>query len=109
MPGKRPPHSLLVRLQLLERRLRNRPEHHVMVGQVNPEPVEAVRDRRAGRTACRVVGSEHEVMKADHSFAPSLAQPNVSDRGSRDKPVRLPCRIRWRSSMRLITFYRRIV
>ena len=33
-----------------------------MVGQVNPEPVEAVRDCRAGRTACRVVGSEHEVI-----------------------------------------------
>ena len=33
-----------------------------MVGQVNPEPVEAVRDCRAGRTACRVVGSEHQVI-----------------------------------------------
>jgi hypothetical protein len=33
-----------------------------MVGQVNHEPVEAVRDRRACWTARRVVGPEHEVV-----------------------------------------------
>ena len=31
-PGKRPAHPPLVRLQLLERRPRDSPEHHVMVG-----------------------------------------------------------------------------
>ena len=61
-PGERPPHPPLVLLQLLERRPRDSPEHHVMIGQVNYEPVEAVRDRRAGRTARRVVGPEHEVV-----------------------------------------------
>jgi hypothetical protein len=61
-PGKRPPHPPLVRLQLCERRPRDSPEHHIMVGQVNYEPVEAVRDRRAGRTPRRVVGPEHEVV-----------------------------------------------
>ena len=61
-PGKRPPHPPLVGPELLERRIRDRPEHHVVVGQVNYEPVEAVRDRRARRTTCRVVGPEHKVI-----------------------------------------------
>ena len=43
-----------------------------MVGQVNPEPVEAVCDCRAGRTACRVVGSEHEVI--DEGAASALGR-----------------------------------
>src|SRR5882672_2905272 len=33
-----------------------------MVGQVHDDPVEAVRDRRAGRAAGGVVGPEHEVV-----------------------------------------------
>jgi hypothetical protein len=33
-----------------------------MIGQVHGKPVEAVRNRRAGRTPCRVVGAEHEVV-----------------------------------------------
>src|ERR1700686_2047405 len=33
-----------------------------MVGQVRREPVEPIRDRRAGRTPRRVVGPEHEVV-----------------------------------------------
>ena len=33
-----------------------------MVGQVHDDPVEAVRDRRAGRAAGSVVGPEHEVV-----------------------------------------------
>src|SRR5947208_10294523 len=41
---------------------RERPEHHVMVGQVNREPVEPVRNRRAGRTPCFVVGPGHEMI-----------------------------------------------
>src|SRR5262249_13739825 len=61
-PGKRPPHPPLVRLQLRERRPRRRPEHYVVVGQMLGEPVEAVRDRRAGRAAGGVVGPEHEVV-----------------------------------------------
>ena len=61
-PGEAPAHPPLVRLQLRERRPRHRPEHDVMVGQVDDEAVEAVRDRRAGRTPCRVVGAEHEVV-----------------------------------------------
>src|SRR5262249_3860315 len=61
-PGKRPLHSPFVRLQLRERRSRDRPEHYVVVGQMRHEPVEAVRDRRAGRTARLVVEPEHEVI-----------------------------------------------
>src|SRR6266850_3109241 len=33
-----------------------------MIGEVNSEPVEAIRDHRAGRTASRVVGPEHEMV-----------------------------------------------
>src|SRR5205823_9274288 len=33
-----------------------------MVGQVNCNPVEAVRDRRAGRTPRRVLGPKHEMI-----------------------------------------------
>ena len=61
-PGKRPAHPPLVRLQLRKRRARHRPEHHVMVGQVNNDALEPVRDSRAGRTPRRVVGPKHEVV-----------------------------------------------
>jgi hypothetical protein len=61
-PGKRPVHPPLVCLQLRKRRARHRPEHHVMVGQVNNDALEPVRDSRAGRTPRRVVGPEHEVV-----------------------------------------------
>src|SRR5882724_3023671 len=61
-PGKRPRQPPLIRLQLRQRRPRHRPEHHVMVGQVNSEAVESVRDRRARRTPRHVVGPEHEVV-----------------------------------------------
>src|SRR6266536_6483574 len=47
--GKSPAHSPFEFLQLRERRPRNRPEHHIMVGQMNCNPVEAVRDRGARR------------------------------------------------------------
>src|SRR5690349_17821602 len=36
-----------------------------MVGKVYRKPVEPVRDRRAGRTPPRVVGSEHEVVNEE--------------------------------------------
>ena len=36
-----------------------------MVGQVHDEPVEAARDRRAGWTAGRAVGPEHEVINGE--------------------------------------------
>src|SRR5262245_14239503 len=61
-PRKRPPHSPLVRLQLLERCARHCPEHHVMIGQVHYGAVETVRDRRARGAPCRVVWAEHEVV-----------------------------------------------
>jgi hypothetical protein len=61
-PGKGPAHPPFVRLQFLERRPRHRPEHHVVVGQVNRKSVEAVRDHGAGGTARRVVGPEHEMV-----------------------------------------------
>ncbi len=61
-PGKRPPHPLLVRLQLGERRPRHRRERDVVVRQMDDEAVEPVRDRRAGRTPRLVVGPEHEVV-----------------------------------------------
>src|SRR2546425_4939101 len=61
-PGKRPAHPPLVRLQLRERRPRHRRKRDVVVGQVDDEAVEPVRDRRAGWTPRRVVGPEHEVV-----------------------------------------------
>src|ERR1700745_302395 len=39
-----------------------RRKRDVVIGQGNDEAVEAVRDRRAGRTPRRVVGPEHEVV-----------------------------------------------
>src|SRR5436190_8504414 len=38
------------------------PEHHVMIGQVSSDPVETVRDRRAGRTARGIIGAKHEMI-----------------------------------------------
>src|SRR5919197_417250 len=61
-PGERPPHPPLVRPQLRERRPRHRRKRDVVVGQVDDEAVEPIRDRRAGRTPRRVVGPEHEVV-----------------------------------------------
>ena len=61
-----------MRLPLLERSPRPRPEHHVLVGQVGREAVEAVRDRRAGGTARGEVGPEYEVI--DDQLRASLEQ-----------------------------------
>src|SRR5258708_2393667 len=61
-PREAPAHPLLVRLQLRERSPRHRAERDVVIGEVDDGAVEAVRDRRAGRTACRVLGPEHEVV-----------------------------------------------
>src|SRR5437016_14011567 len=41
-----------------------------MVGQMHDDPVEAVRDRRAGRAAGGVVGPEHEVVDEQLRTAP---------------------------------------
>src|SRR5262249_30048220 len=41
---------------------RHRAERDVVIREVDDGAVEAVRDRRAGRTPCRVVGPEHEVI-----------------------------------------------
>ena len=46
-PREVPAHPPLVRLQLGEGRARNGPQHHVVIGKVDPEAVEAVGDRRA--------------------------------------------------------------
>ena len=61
-PGEAPAHPPLVRLQLRERSPRHRAERDVVIREVDDEAVEAVRDRRAGRTPCRVLGPEHEVV-----------------------------------------------
>ncbi len=61
-PGKRPAHPSLIRLQLRERRARHRPEHHVVVRQMEGDAVEPVRDGRAGRTPRLVVWPEHEMV-----------------------------------------------
>src|SRR5437763_1527550 len=61
-PGERPAHSSLELLQLRQRRSRNRPEHHVVIGQMGCDAIEAVRDRGAGRTSRRVIGPEHEMI-----------------------------------------------
>src|ERR1700730_9628583 len=61
-PGEAPAHPLLVRPQLRERRPRHRRKRDVVVGQVDDQAVEPVRNRRAGRASRRVVGPEHEVV-----------------------------------------------
>src|SRR2546426_11046785 len=68
--NRRPPRSTLFPytplfrslLQLRERRPRHRRKRAVVVRQVDDEAAEPVRDRRAVRTPCRVVGPEHEVI-----------------------------------------------
>src|SRR6266852_4000582 len=61
-PGEAPAHAPLVRLQFRERSPRHRAERDVVIGEVDDGAVEAVRDRRAVRTPCRVLGPEHEVI-----------------------------------------------
>ncbi len=61
-PGKRPPHSPLVCLQLGQWRPRHRRQRDVVVGQVHDRAVEPVHDCRARRTTGLVVGPEHEVV-----------------------------------------------
>src|ERR1700756_471510 len=48
-PRKRPAHAPFVRMQLRKRPTRYCPEHHVLIGQMNLDAIEPVRDRRAGR------------------------------------------------------------
>src|SRR5229473_3555222 len=61
-PGEAPAHPPLVRLQFRQRSPRHRAERDVVIREVHDGAVEAVRDRRAGRTPCRVLGPEHEVI-----------------------------------------------
>ena len=77
-PWKSPAHPPLVGLQLRKRRPRDRAERHVMLGQVNRKPVEAVGDHRARGAARRVVGPEHEVI--DEQLRAPLEQ--VGQRGA---------------------------
>ena len=110
-PGEAEAHPPLERLQLRERRARDRPEHHVVVGQVDDEPVEAVRDRRAGRTPRRVVGPEHEVvdeeLRAPSEEVCSEALPSsVSKRYSLSiRTHGSSCRRRASSSLRRVTSF----
>src|SRR5437667_8753996 len=74
-PRKCPAHSPFVRLQLRERRPRDRPEHHVVVGQMNGDAVEPVRNCRAGRTPRFVVGPEHEVIDEElRAFSDEISE-----------------------------------
>src|SRR5260370_34347614 len=52
----------LYALQLRERPPRHCRKRDVVVGQVDDEALEPVRNRRAGRTPRRVVGPEHEMV-----------------------------------------------
>ena len=61
-PREAPAHALLEGLQFRERRPRHRPKHDVVIREVNGNAVEAVCDRRAGRTAGRILRPEHEVV-----------------------------------------------
>src|SRR5207247_2312718 len=61
-PGEAPTHPALERPQLRNRRARDRSEGDVVIGQVDDGAVEAIGNRRAGRTPRRVVGPEHEVV-----------------------------------------------
>src|SRR5271156_2098055 len=45
-PRESPAHPMFVRLQFRKRRARHRPEHHVMVGQVNGGAIEGVSNHR---------------------------------------------------------------
>src|SRR6266566_2251918 len=77
-PGEAPPHPPLVRLELRERRPRNRRKRDVVVRQVDNGAVEPVRDRRTRWTASLIVGPEHEVVD-EELRAPS---EEVSQRGA---------------------------
>ena len=61
-PREVPAHSSLVRLDVRERRTRDRREHHVVVHHVHDGAVEAVGDRRARRAAGLVLRPQHEVV-----------------------------------------------
>jgi hypothetical protein len=67
-PRECPTHASLMRLQFRERRSRYRPEHHVVVSEVNLEAIESICNGRARRAASgvveskHVVGSKHEVI-----------------------------------------------
>src|SRR6266576_918744 len=61
-PVEAPPHPLAVGEQLLERRVLDADHRDVPGLEVREHAVEAVRRRRAGRTARRVVRPEHEVV-----------------------------------------------
>src|SRR5205823_12551186 len=71
-PGAPPTHPLLVRLELRERRPRHDVERHVVIREVDDGAVEPVRDRGAGRAACRVLRPEHEVV--DEELRASLEE-----------------------------------
>src|SRR5467141_3806978 len=68
-PGKAPAHTPFVSLQLGEWSPRHRAQRDVVIREVDDGAVEAVRDRRAGRTSRRVIGPEHEVI--DEELRPS--------------------------------------
>src|SRR6202008_3738284 len=69
-PRERPAHSLFVYPQFRQGRARNRPEHHIVVGQVDRNPVKSVRDGRAGGTTGDVLGPKHEVVNEELRASP---------------------------------------
>src|SRR5450755_964173 len=71
-PGEAPAHPLPVGLQSVERGPRHRAERDIVIREVDDGAVEAVRDRRAGRAPCRVLGAEHEVI--DEQLRASLEE-----------------------------------
>ena len=77
-PRERPTHPLLERLELRERRARHRRERDVVILEVDGDPVEPVRDARAGRASRGVVGSEHEMV--DDELRPPSEQ--IGQRGA---------------------------
>src|SRR5207247_111305 len=77
-PGEPPPHPPLVRLQLRERRPRDRRKRDVVIRQVDDGAVEAIRDRRTRRTPRLIVGPEHEVIDEELRAPPE----EVGQRGA---------------------------
>ncbi|OWK25447.1 hypothetical protein AJ87_10125 [Rhizobium yanglingense] len=69
-PGKGPAHPPLEPLQLCERCARDRREGDIVVLEMDDDAVESVGDRRAGRAAGRIVGTEHEVIDEKLRAAP---------------------------------------
>jgi hypothetical protein len=74
-PGHVPAHPPLVRLQLLERRLRDVNHRHVARVQMREGAVDRVSHRRTRRAACLVARAEHDVVDEQLTAALGTAPP----------------------------------